>query len=507
MTSRRYTHSNPGKRRLRHLPAILPAIGLVMSMTLPVQSVQGSTRSAASAPRPGAWTQLGTAQGGTTPTLIHVANGNDLVVWMAPGASGKYHYDSVELKPTGGMASKPTDVFGGQDWDGLTFTPILVSDGGQPLLIFEGGRDTIGTDPYSRGCIVGDLLTPSGWQLQSWSLSADCLLDHIGTTVTQNGTLAAAWPGGWSNGNGILYRIGVSSSIPATAADQQISTRVGDAGSVGAATDMGNQDAYAAWTRFFSKPATQDGLWAADLTKGSAPLKAPDTGTNLVASFPEPVAIAGPTGRSGIYLAYCNNASPCSRVELWRYGDKTAKTVPKSTSPRSVALSAGPSGRLWIAWWSSKNGTVRVVRTNEAGNAFGPVETHAGPHGCTSDGNGTIKLSSGSQQRLDVAMSCYDYISAHGAVHASATQSLVPLQVAATTVSVNRKQGGSVTYRVSDVGDAVVGATVTVDGKKGTTNKKGQITFHFPKGSRTGSFKVIATMANYLGASTSLQIR
>jgi hypothetical protein len=149
-------------------------------------------------------------------------------------------------------------------------------------------------------------------------------------------------------------------------------------------------------TRYLLLMAGEDGLWVADLSKNSPPLKAPDTGTNLVASYPEPVAIASPTGRGGIYVAYCNNASPCSQVELWRYGDKKAVAVPKSLNPRSVALSAGPSGRLWIAWWSSKDGTVRVVRTNEAGTRYGPVETHAGPPGCQSDGNGTIRISSGS---------------------------------------------------------------------------------------------------------------
>ena len=244
----------------------------------------------------------------------------------------------------------------------------------------------------------------------------------------------------------------------------------------------------------------------ADLSKGSAAVKAPDTGTALVASYPEPVAVASPTGRGGIYLAYCNNASPCSKVELWRDGAKTAVTVPKSANPRSVSLSAGPSGRLWVAWWSATNGTVNVVRTNEAGNAFGPVATYPGPAGCKSDNNASIKVSSGSQQRLDVLMTCADFAAAHVAIHVSATQSLVPLQISANTASINHKKGGAATFRVSDVGDPVAGATVTVNGKRGTTNAKGQATFHFPKGSRSGSFKVVASKSDYLNASTSLRI-
>lgn len=475
--------------------------------TNPSHAAAGGSRTISEHIRPGAWTVLGLSQGGTTATVVHEANGNDLVAWEAPVAVNKQYYDAVELKPTGGMASAPTDVFGGDDWGSLDQTPTLVSQGGQPLLILSGGRSTNGTDPYRSGCIVGDLLTPSGWQLQPWSLSADCFTGHFGATITQSGILSAAWPGGWDNGYGIRYRIGVSSTIPATPDDQHVSSGPGNNLAVAEATETGSQDIYAAWARSFSNPASLDGLWAADLSKGSAPLQAPDTGTNVVAHQIEPAAIASPTNRGGIYLAYPNNAWPFTKVELWRYGDSTAVTVPKSSNPTSVSLSAGPSGRLWVAWWSGQNGTVRVVRTNEAGSKFGPVETHAGPHGCKSDGNGTIKISGGSQQRLDVVMSCYDNLAAHGANHVSATQSLVPLQISATTGSFNHKKGGSVTYRVSDVGDAVQGATVMVNGKKGTTGSNGQITFHFSKGSKPGSFRVVATMADYLSAATFLGIR
>jgi len=493
-------------RSLQRAALVIFIVACLFIATNPSRAIAGRGRAVSERIRPGAWTVLSASQSGTTATLVHVANGNDLVVWEAPVAAGKGYDNAVELKPKGGMASRPTNVFGGHDWGALDETPTLVSQSGRPLLILSGNRSANGADPYRSGCIVGDLLTPSGWTLQSWSLSADCSTAHFGATITRGGTLSAAWPGGWTNGYGIRYRIGVSSTIPATPDDQHVSSGPANNLAVAEATETGSQNIYAGWARSFSKPASQDGLWAANLSKGSAPLKAPGTGTNIVAHQYEPVAIASPTNRGGIYLAYPNNAWPFTKVELWRYGDSTAVTVPGSSYPTSVSISAGPSGRLWIAWWSAQNGTVRVVRTNEADNRFGPVETHAGPHGCKGDGSGTIKISSGSQQRLDVVMSCYDGLAAHGANHASATQSLVPLQISATTGSINRTKGGSVTYRVSDVGDAVPGATVRVGGKRAVTDNKGQVTFRFPKGSKAGVFRVKASMANYLNAATSLQI-
>ena len=317
-----------------------------------------------------------------------------------------------------------------------------------------------------------------------------------------NGTLSAAWAWG-----GLRYRIGTSPTIPANTPDQLTATPLGGQSSTAETTEARSTNVYAAWDQFFSKQASKDGVYVANLSKKSAAARAPGTGTNLVAHQPQPVALASPTVRGGVYAAYCNNTSPCSQVKLWQYGTHFARTLPKSTLPTTVALSPGPDGRLWIAWWSAQNGTVRVVRTNKSGNSFGPVETHSSPKGCQGDGNATLGISGGSQQRLDVVLGCFGVIS--GNIYkneAMATQSLVPLQLAATTGTINHKKGGSVTYRVADVGDAVAGATVSVDGKKGTTDKKGQVAFHFGKGAKTGHFKVVASAANYLGASTTLKI-
>jgi hypothetical protein len=463
------------------------------------------------------WTRLGLENGGNAAALARLQNGNDMIAWFAPASTNKQFYDAVQLGPRGGIAVGPRDIFGGRDWTNLTGFPTLVSDRGQALLIFEGG-DGRPRDPYFDGCIVGDLFTSRGWKLQPWSLSANCVNpDHFGATVTRNGTLAAAFPGGWNKGNGIRYHIGASPSIPATPDDRHLATMPGLAGSVGAATEWRTQQIYAAWDRSFSEPpgkppTPNDAVWAADLTsKSPKALKMPGTGGNTVARQPENVAIASPIGRGGTYVAACNNGSPCSQVKLWRYGSKSSRTVPGSSYPTSVAISAGPAGRLWIAWWSGQNGTVRVVRTNKAGNRFGPVETHSGPRGCQSDGNGTVKISGGSQQRLDVVVGCWGLISTNKyREEVMATQSLVPLQLAENAVgSIKRKNGESVTIRISDVGDAVEGATVHLYGKNApqprVTDKKGQVTFHFPKGSAATGFEVVASMRGYLNASTSFR--
>jgi hypothetical protein len=500
-SSLRYRFTATGQSRLATLAVTVGFLALWSAR--PVHARATPAASSRQAAKPGAWIRLGQAQGLSVPALLHLPNGNDLVVFTPAVTGSKRHYSAVQLKANGGMVAPPRNVFGNQNW-GLGEFPSLVLDKGRVLLVFEGSKgDSNPKDPYNLGCLVGDLLTSSGWKLQTWSLSANCYqTDHFGATITRAGTLSATWAGG-----SILYRIGTAPTIPAPPPDQQILTPKSDDGSASEATETHSQDIYAAWDRFFSNPASKDGIWVANLSKKSAPAHVPGTGTNLVAHQPEPVAMASPTGKGGIFVASCNNDNPCSRVELWKYGAKPPRNVPGSSHPTSVALSAGPSGRLWIAWWSSQNGTVRVVRTNEAATAFGPVETYAGPAGCQSDGNGSVKISSGSQQRADVILTCLGHISgSFYTTEAMATQSIVPLQIAATTGFIKREKGGSVTYRVSDVGDPVQGAGVSVDGKHSTTDKKGQVTFHFTKGSAAGSFRVVASMTNYLSATTTLRI-
>jgi hypothetical protein len=285
----------------RSLTLVISTFALAVSMTVPVQAHPSHSARSTPSPKPGAWLRLGLDQGGSTATLLHLPNGNDLVVWQwVDVGQGKQHYEAVQLKPTSGKVGAPRDIFGGQDWGGLGQFPALVLQKGKPLLVFEGSKgDQNNKDVYNNGCIVGDLLTGGSWKLQPWSLSSECgQTDHMGAAMTRNGTLSAAFAFG-----AIKYHIGVSPSIPASSPDQVINTPNTNPGSVGAATDTRSQHIFAAWSDSSSTPPSRDGLYVADLTRKSTPVKAPGTGTNVSAHQYEPVSIASPTGRGGIYLA------------------------------------------------------------------------------------------------------------------------------------------------------------------------------------------------------------
>ncbi len=102
------------------------------------------------------------------------------------------------------------------------------------------------------------------------------------------------------------------------------------------------------------------------------------------------------------------------------------------------------------------------MRTNKADNRFGPVESYA-VHGCTPDNDARVVISGGAQQRLDVVLVCVR--TGDFKTYARTTQSIAGLSLGASISSINHKKGGSVTYRVTDAGDPVAGATVSVHGR------------------------------------------
>jgi hypothetical protein len=495
-----------GRRRLRAPCAALVifAVGAAGSGTATAGTIQ-PTRSAGS-PAPGVWTVLGqTRETDSRPTVLSLSNGRGLVLWHKDTGT-KATYEYAQAGQYGGVVVGSKDMFAGHHWDILTGDPTLLMYQGRPLLVFTGEQNTNPKNPLAQGCILGSLETASAWAIQTWSLSKDCLGPDAGygdgESISAKGVLSAAWP---SPGNGAVnYHIGVSLSIPAKSDDQSIPLANGDVLHVNEVADShGNDHFYGAWYREFSNPPSGDGLYAADLTAGSKPKKAPGSGTVMVQNQVQNAAMAGSGAHAGIYLAYCPNTPTCKHVNLWRYGAPKARAVPGSSGATVSTLSPGPAGRLWVGWYNDKTNRVYTVRTNKADNYFGPVESYKA-RGCGNDDNARIALSGGSSQRLDVVVAC----AATGSttVLARVTQSLTGLGLGASTGVIHAKKGGSVTYHVTDAGDPVAGATVKGDGHSGKTNASGSVTFTFPKGARTGSFQITATMANYFRSTTGLRV-
>jgi hypothetical protein len=486
----------------------LAAVALVATST--TSSMAGTLgRQAPSSARlgatPGVWIDLTTSAEppiGGNPAVWLSSTGVATVLWYRSIDKSEFTYEAVNITPAGAVAAAPVSIFKA-GWLSLTDDPTLVTDGKSPLLIFNGARSSESTDPYSHSCVVGALEGKPSWTLQTWSLSSGCYNPNAGAVATKSGELAAAWPGSFSGKSAVLYRVGVSPTIPATGPDDHIATSEGgDVGRAGLASDIaGNDDVYIAWSQFFSKPSSQDGYYVKNVTADGGVHKAPGTGTNSVndVNGAADIAVANSNTHPGIFMAYCSDGNACTLL-LWKVGTAKPLIVPHSAPASDVAISAGPDGRIWVAWYNHTTNDVSTVRTNKADTAFGPVETYKTP--CFEDG--VIGLSGGSFDRLDVALQCLDNSKLQ--IQQYVTQSLAGLSLHASATTIKDTVNNTVTYSVTDAGDAVAGVLVTVDGKSGHTTTAGTVSFTFPKGSKTGHFAVTASESNYYAAHGELDV-
>ncbi len=254
------------------------------------------------------------------------------------------------------------------------------------------------------------------WALQTWSLTNPCgVVGNGDGTELKSGVYATARQGG----EGIAYLLSQESGVPPSPKMAHSATfplvhpgTIGDAVVVG--NLAGNGHAYAAWSQTF--PDSAGGIYVKDLTSNGPTMKAPGSGiasTNVWPPVASNLALASTNTHGGVYLAYCANTTTSCNMLLWRVGAAKAIKTPGATLGQSIvgfkeapALSAGPDGRLWLAWYSiDKAGTMflDVARTNEADTAFGPVETYSTR--CWGYPP-LIGLGGGRWDRLDVAMQC-----------------------------------------------------------------------------------------------------
>jgi hypothetical protein len=444
----------------------------------------------------GHWTELGLSQNAPPELWL----GPDHRSWIVFSANTNGQYDLAIMSPTGAVGKSSAIIKG---WSGVSFQPTLLSNGKSPLLVFSG-QDSSG--PLSDGCVVGALPASPQWQIQSWSLSSNCVFSNVGygdTTENKSGQLAA----GWAGGAGVEYRIGTSPTIPATGKDSQITLSLSHGGSVALANNAsGNGDDYLAFYRFFSKTASKDGVYVKDLTANSTPARAPHSGTQSVGWNPaasQRAAMASPNAHGGgIYLAYCTNKANCPTYLLWKAGAKNAINVPGTKLAIGLTMSDGPDGRLWLAWYNEAQNRVITIRTNKADNRFGPARSFPVP--CFQDGNTHLSLTSGNSGRLVVGLTCLSTKQTKSTVFV--TQSEASLSVSANHGQITNTHANKVTFTVTDAGDPVSGAKVKVVGKTVTTGKNGKVTVTFAKGAKPGTDPVVATAPNYFNGTTTIKV-
>jgi hypothetical protein len=180
----------------------------------------------------------------------------------------------------------------------------------------------------------------------------------------------------------------------------------------------------------------------------------------------------------GFYVAHGVGYPSSNSVRVWRVGASTARLLARTDANSQVTLSADPKGRIWAVWSDGTFGETHVLAARS-----NPEATRFGAHvdaGAVGGAHLTYSVdASATATALDVFTPLGTGNESGGATYVKRIRPGLTLKA--------RKRAGSVTFTVTDAGDAVRGATVRSGGRSGRTNRQGRVTLKFKRGKATAS--------------------
>jgi hypothetical protein len=469
-------------------PIRIAAIGSIVVAAAAMVAVPGA--SGASSSKLTAISSGNINNTGLTPSIAKFGSTYE-AIWVAKTGSTfaiQARILNAAGKPLGGVI---TAVSG---WVGIQGDPTILANGTQRIIAFSGDKEGK-TSPYDNGAEYYTTSTNG----KTWSLSTGTLTDvgdgadrDTGSAVVNNGgTLVTAL----ATGGHILLHSVVPSSSPATGAEQVSANTGNGTQEPGLAVDT---KTHQVWTTWFSDSSGSDaGIHAQVIypTKGSA-FRGPDSySSSGYYGAQRDVEAAARVG-GGVYTAY---ATPKDQsIAVWKLGaSKPVATIKDSTGVASIVLTPGPKGRLWL-YWRDSNGW-RATRSNKKATKFGSPTTFLVPKTAIEPAEGV-----GGAGPAGPLEAIGEYITGSNVDLMIAKQILPKLTVAVSPHSV--KPGHSFTVKVTDVGDAVKGATAHFGSAKKKTNKKGKATFKVPAGTSHGKHSVTVKISGYVSATAKVSI-
>jgi hypothetical protein len=436
---------------------------LVASTVLVVALASVTAALSASAGPPGVWTKVtdGDRRNIDDVGLARTSNGVLHVLWQR--RTGPIETSIVHTAvTTAGKVGKTNPVVTGLRT--ADNPAVLVLPGGSLQAFFASLGDTTG-----ESGVTGAIAPASGigWSRQGGRVSStQTSVGPVGAALTADGTPAFAYSA--------TSTLGVH--IGTDAADADFSVRpdkkccdyVPEL-----ATDPKTGQTVLA---YYSNARGRSGTWVRPVApKVGKPTRAPGSVTGGKSlDVDQHVALSARLGAPGVYVGYCSGYPVCKSTLLWRVGGGKPLKVGGSEDVEDVDVAPGPDGRLWVMWHDGRTKQLHATRTNQAATRIGPLLTLAPPKGTS---NMWKLAGEGSLGPLDVLVSA----TVGGALQTWHTQVLPRLELSV------QKSGTSVKLVVTDAGDPIGGATVTLGGKALKTNASGVATAAAPKGNVTAT--------------------
>jgi hypothetical protein len=441
--------------------------------------------------------------------LARTADGRLHVAWKEltrrDGNGTQYAAIAQTSVSAAGRSGEATTFLDG--WVGLSDPELVVESGGGVRVYFGGLRSTQPGDP------LAGLLTATRPASDAVPWSAPEVIHNrngvgarnLSVTVARDGTPYQAWygAGGIYLNRGLDAALGDNLFTAGPTVNQFGPTVVDDAAG----------RIWVSWCGFGGNagglfvqradPASGAPIGAARKLSGSTtPYQGAQVSTcNLERTDIRRTPMVARAG-GGVFIAGSTGYPGLRRVNVWRIdpsGQFPAGSfvVGEGAFPHyTPALAAAPDGRIWVAWLepTSVGGTIAARRSNRLGTVWGePVRVRA-------PGNwilGALNIAA-QRDRLDVLGLMHTPQPPKSIQH---TQLLPGLTL--RHVRTERRPNGSVAliFRVSDAGDPVPGARVTVGSVSDLTGGNGLATVVLAA-PRPGALRATGSKAGYVGDTT-----
>jgi hypothetical protein len=463
---------------------LIPALAACALVVLPATAAAGP---------PGTWTRMTGTEGGAHTTdqlgLVRTADGALQMAYTVDPQSGNDDILHKAISKDAQSVSGPETVL---VYPALNNAVAMVPGPGGGLRIFFGGLDNVSIfDGFMRTMTAGadgktwsDPVAASNNTAQGHPVYAGA---GLSAAVGKDGNPISAWGESQPQGNG--YHLGLDPSAP--------DASLGGACCVlepNVAVDSSTGQVVIAWGAGVATSSTEAQIL------GGAHVTAPNS---AAFQLQDRTAVTGRLGAPGVYLAYTQGTNQFSGTPALLHVDPAAKAkpIPKQKGGQHIAIAAAPQGRLWLLW--ARSGNVYALRTNAAATKFGAIVKVKPPAGYSTIYRLTGEASLGPLDLLGLFQN-------GGADIGYFHQRILP-GLTLTASPTNVKKGHKVTFKVTDAGDPIKGAKVSIKfgsvKKTGTTSATGKVKLTVPAGASKGTRTATAAKSGYAKGTAKVKVK
>lgn len=458
----------------------------------------------AQAGRPGVWTPITAADGSNIDQvgLARTADGSLHVAWQRRTPGHGVHDDLLQTVVSPGGAAGASQTIAA-DWVGIG-SPSLAVAGDGSLFLAAGATQTSDVGAIDSIAAWRSVDGGASWSTPVRATQGGGFADDLGLAFGADGATPFI---GWGSTFGLYVHPGLNPETPP--GDFQGGNGFGCCGySPGIARDGASGQLVVTW---HSNATGHSGVFAQQVDQASG---APVGGATLMPgsttayggrqetsySIAHTPIVARP-GRAGLYVAYAGGYPTTKRVVVWRYGASRSSVVAtRSGGLGDVGIAATPEGRLWAFW--SAGGRVWARRSNASATSWGAITSTPVRRGTQT----VFKLQGDAQDGLLDLFGAFSGSSP--GVQTWHTQVRAGLTLTATPASARAgaRAPRAIRLKVTDAGDPVAGARVTLGAARGFTGAGGTVTLNIPAGARRGARTARAIRMGYVDGTATVRV-